>query len=53
MPMMVQYVLMTRNNADYGANALAVFISIIPVALIYIVLSKFIIGGVAAGGVKE
>lgn len=26
MPMMVQYVLMTRNNADYGANALAVFI---------------------------
>ncbi len=53
MPMMVQYVLMTRNNADYGANALAVFISIVPVALIYIFLSKFIIGGVAAGGVKE
>ena len=53
MPMMVQYVLATRNNADYGANALAVFISIVPVAIIYIILSKFIIGGVAAGGVKE
>ena len=53
MPMMVQYVLNTRNNADYGANALAVFVSIIPVAVIYIFLSKFIIGGVAAGGVKE
>ncbi|MBR6421062.1 MAG: carbohydrate ABC transporter permease [Oscillospiraceae bacterium] len=53
MPMMVKYVLGIRNNADYGANALAVFISIVPVALIYIFLSKFIIGGVAAGGVKE
>ena len=53
MPMMVKYVLGIRNNADYGANALAVFISIVPVAIIYIILSKFIIGGVAAGGVKE
>lgn len=53
MPMMVKYVLGIRNNADYGANALAVFISIVPVAIIYIFLSKFIIGGVAAGGVKE
>lgn len=53
MPMMVKYVLGMRNNADYGANALAVFISIVPVAIIYIFLSKFIIGGVAAGGVKE
>lgn len=53
MPMMVQKVIAIDRNADYGANYTAIFLSIIPVVVIYIVLSKFIIGGVAAGGVKE
>ena len=53
MPMMVQKVIAIDRNADYGANYAAIFLSIIPVVVIYIVLSKFIIGGVAAGGVKE
>lgn len=53
MPMMVQKVIAIDRNADYGANYTAIFLSIIPVVIIYIVLSKFIIGGVAAGGVKE
>lgn len=53
MPMMVQGVIAIDRNADYGANYTAIFLSIIPVVVIYIVLSKFIIGGVAAGGVKE
>ena len=53
MPMMVQKVIAIDRNADYGANYTAIFLSIVPVVVIYIVLSKFIIGGVAAGGVKE
>ena len=53
MPMMVQKVIAIDRNADYGANYTAIFLSIIPVVIIYIVLSRFIIGGVAAGGVKE
>ena len=53
MPMMVQKVIAIDRNADYGANYTAIFLSIIPVVVIYLILSKFIIGGVAAGGVKE
>ena len=53
MPMMVQKVIAIDRNADYGANYTAIFLSIIPVVVIYVILSKFIIGGVAAGGVKE
>ena len=53
MPMMVQGVIAIDRNADYGANYTAIFLSILPVVIIYIVLSRFIIGGVAAGGVKE
>ena len=51
--MMVQGVIAIDRNADYGANYTAIFLSILPVVIIYIVLSRFIIGGVAAGGVKE
>ena len=53
MPMMVQKVISIDRSPDSGANYTAIFLSIIPVVVIYIVLSKFIIGGVAAGGVKE
>ena len=53
MPMMVQGVLAIDRNPDFGANYAAIMLSIIPVVVVYLVLSKFIIGGVAAGGVKE
>ena len=53
MPIMVQTVLSIKNSVDYGATNFAVFFSIIPVIIVYVILSKFIIGGVAAGGVKE
>lgn len=52
-PMMVQKVLAIDRNPDFGANYAAITLSIIPVVIIYLILSKFIIGGVAAGGVKE
>lgn len=53
MPMMVQGVVALDRVVDYGANNMAITLSIIPVVIIYLVLSKFIIAGVAAGGVKE
>lgn len=53
MPMMVQRVIANDRIADSGVNHAAIFMSIIPVVIVYVVLSKFIIGGVAAGGVKE
>ncbi len=52
-PMMVQKVLAIDRNPNFGANYAAITLSIIPVVIIYLILSKFIIGGVAAGGVKE
>lgn len=53
MPMMVQKVISIDRTPNQGANYLAITLSIIPVVIIYLILSKFIIAGVAAGGVKE
>ncbi|MBQ5335324.1 MAG: carbohydrate ABC transporter permease [Oscillospiraceae bacterium] len=53
MPMMVQQVLAIDRTPNMGANYTAIFLSIVPVILVYLFLSRFIIGGVAAGGVKE
>lgn len=52
-PMMVQGVTAIDRNPDFGANYAAIALSIVPVVVVYICLSKFIVGGVAAGGVKE
>lgn len=53
MPMMIQKVLMVDKNINLGAQYAAVALSIIPIVVIYCCLSKFIVGGVALGGVKE
>ena len=53
MPMMIQKVIAIDRTPNQGANYLAITLSIIPVIVIYLVLSKYIIAGVAAGGVKE
>lgn len=42
-----------HQKVDYGVNYLAITLSIIPIVIIYLILSKFIIAGVALGGVKE
>ena len=52
MPMMVQAVLSTDKLADYGVKYLAITLSILPIILIYLILSKFIVKGVALGAVK-
>ncbi|MCH5193392.1 MAG: carbohydrate ABC transporter permease [Oscillospiraceae bacterium] len=52
MPMMVAAVLGNDKIADFGAKYMAVAISIIPVVIVYLCLSKYIIGGVTLGAVK-
>lgn len=53
MPMMLQKVVNVDKNINMGARYAAIMLSILPVVVIYICLSRFIIGGVALGGVKE
>lgn len=52
MPMMVAAILGNDKLTDYGVNYLAVALSIVPVVIIYLCLSKFIIRGVTLGAVK-
>lgn len=52
-PMMVSMITSNDKINDYGAKYAAIGLSIIPIVVVYIVLSKFIVEGVALGGVKE
>lgn len=52
-PIMVSKVLAFDKNVDNGVNFLCVTLSILPIIIVYFILSKFIIAGVALGGVKE
>ena len=53
LPMMVSAIQASDKFTDYGAIYLAIALSILPIVIIYILLSRFIIAGVALGGVKE
>ncbi len=52
MPMMVAGVLGIQKSIDNGVNYLVVMLSILPVVIVYLCLSKFIVRGVALGAVK-
>lgn len=52
MPMMVSTVLGIQRSVNYGVNYLVVTLSILPVVIVYLLLSKFIVKGVALGAVK-
>lgn len=52
MPMMVAGVLGIQKSIDNGVNYLVVMLSILPVVVVYLCLSKFIVRGVALGAVK-
>jgi multiple sugar transport system permease protein len=52
-PMMIQALMNNHQKVDYGVNYTAIALSILPIVIVYLVLSKFIIAGVALGGVKE
>ena len=53
MPMMVQSILSNDKLSDQGVRYTAIVLSIIPIIVIYCLLSKTIVDGVAEGGVKE
>lgn len=53
LPMMLQMLQASQKTVDYGIVYTAIALSIIPIIIAYICLSKFIIAGVALGGVKE
>ncbi len=53
LPMMVAALQASDKIANYGAIYLAIALSIVPIIIAYVFLSKFIIAGVALGGVKE
>lgn len=53
MPMMVAAILGNDKLSDYGVRYAVIAISIIPVVVVYLILSKYIIAGVTLGGDKE
>ncbi|HBB20031.1 MAG TPA: sugar ABC transporter permease [Ruminococcus sp.] len=53
LPMMVSAIQASDKFTDYGAIYLAIALSILPIVIVYVLLSRFIIAGVALGGVKE
>ena len=52
MPLMVQMLRGNIYQTEYGAIYLALMLTVIPLFIIYFALSKYIIAGVALGGVK-
>lgn len=52
MPMMVAAILGNDKIADFGVRYIAIAISILPIIVVYLCLSKFIVKGVALGAVK-
>ena len=53
MPMLVSLLKSDRFRTDFGTVYLALALTVLPLFVVYFALSKFIIGGVALGGVKE
>ena len=53
LPMMVAGIQASDKLNDYGAVYLALALAIVPIIIAYVFLSRFIIAGVALGGVKE
>ena len=53
LPMFIQSLRSEQFRTDYGMIYLGLFLTIVPILVVYFALSKFIIAGVALGGVKE
>ena len=53
LPMFVQQMRTEQFTTDYGAIYMGLFITIIPLIVVYLILSKYIVAGVALGGVKD
>ncbi len=53
LPMMVNTIYTNDKINDLGAKYIAIMLSILPIVVIYFIFSRFIVEGVALGGVKE
>ncbi|MGN0154831.1 MAG: carbohydrate ABC transporter permease [Lachnospiraceae bacterium] len=53
LPMFVQTLRSEQFRTDYGMIYFGLFITVLPIFVVYFALSKYIIAGVALGGVKE
>ena len=53
MPIMVSLLAGDAYKTEYGAVYLGLFMTVLPLIAVYFILSKYIIAGVALGGVKE
>lgn len=52
LPMFVQLLSSNQFRTDYGVVYVGLFVTIIPLVIVYFTLSKYIVAGVALGGVK-
>ena len=52
LPMFVQLLSSNQFRTDYGVVYVGLFVTIIPLVIIYFILSKYIVAGEALGGVK-
>ncbi|MDO4633845.1 MAG: carbohydrate ABC transporter permease [Eubacteriales bacterium] len=52
LPMFVQLLSSDQFRTDYGVVYIGLFVTIIPLVIVYLLLSKYIVAGVALGGVK-
>lgn len=52
LPMFVQLLSSNQFRMDYGVVYVGLFVTIIPLVVAYWILSKYIVAGVALGGVK-
>lgn len=53
LPMLISIISTNDKMNDYGVIYAAIALSIVPLVIVYLLCSKFIIAGVALGGVKE
>jgi multiple sugar transport system permease protein len=52
LPMFVQLLSSNQFRTDYGVVYVGLFVTIIPLVIAYLILSKYIVAGVSLGGVK-
>ncbi len=53
LPMFIQSLRSEQFRSDYGVIYMGLFLTVVPLIAVYFALSKYIIAGVALGGVKE
>ena len=53
MPMYVSSLKANDKERDWGQIYCGLFVTVLPILVMYFILSKYIIAGVALGGVKE